>query len=107
MALVQLRWPGVPGGPTVRLLLPPGCGRRAWVQADNAVTGVDVGFLPSGLTDGFPVFVQTFTPAVGLSQAQTAGLPIADDRVFATVSYQGAVGSQVALVIDDGRPCCA
>lgn len=106
MALVQLQWPGSPGGPATRLLLPPGCGRRAYIQASNGVTGVDVGFLPSGLTSGFPALVQTFTPAIGLSQAQTAGLPIADDRVFATVAFQGAIGSQVALVVEDGRPCC-
>jgi len=106
MALVQLQWPGAPGATATRLLLPPGCGRRVYVQASTGVTGVDIAFLPSGLTSGFPALVQTFTPALGLSQAQTAGLALADDRVFATVAFQGGPGSQVALVVDDGRPCC-
>lgn len=107
MAQVQLQWAGSPGGPAVRLLLPPGCGRRLWLQASTSVTGVTVAFFPSGLTSGFPALQQTFTPASGLPQAQSSGLPVADDRVFVDISFQGAAGSQVAAVVDDGRPCCA
>lgn len=106
MALVQLQFAGTPGGPATRLLLPPGCGRRLFLQASTAVTGVTVAMFPSGITSGFPALIQTFTPAQGLPQAQTTGLPVADDRVYVDLAFQGAPGAQIAAVVDDGRTCC-
>ena len=106
MAQLLLQVPASPGGPSVTLPLPSGTCRRLWLQATGGVTGATVALLPSGLNTGVPDLVQIFTPAVGLPQAQTSGIPIPDDRAWVRVALQGGPPDRVALVIDDGRPCC-
>ena len=106
MALIQVNVSASPGGPAVTVSLPPGTCRRLYLQATGGITGTTVALLPSGINTGVPDLLQSFTPAIGLPQIQTAGIPIADDRVWARVAIQGGAPDRVALVIDDGRPCC-
>lgn len=106
MAQIQVNIGATPGGPAVTVPLPPGTCRRLYLQATGGITGATVALLPSGRNTGVPDLPQAFTPAVGLPQIQTTGIPVADDRVWARVSIQGGAPDRVALVIDDGRPCC-
>jgi hypothetical protein len=106
MALHQVQVGAVPGGPAVTVPLPPGTCRRLYLQATGGVTGVTLALLPSGRNTGVPDLVQAFSPAVGLPQSQTSGVPIADDRVWARLTLQGGPTDRIALVVDDGRPCC-
>lgn len=101
-----LRTQASPGGPAVRVLIPPGACRRLWGVPSAGVTGVTITQLQDG-SGGVPGTVpQTFNAAGGdLARLATTGIPVADDRAQLLVQMQGAPGSAFDLIIDDGCGC--